>query len=212
MEQRPDQPPEGRLIAAALERSGLSIREASRRAGLSYGRWRQITSGIQHVSPGEFAAVRAPARTLAKMAHAVDVTPAQLAGAGREDAAAALEDMQRQGPAALTVVPAHPPGDVPADSDLPPVLRGLDPHQVTPFLIAVDRDLDDSLNGVRAPFDARERGILADERLTLDGKRVMLALTRMILAGVLGQSRNHAGSMGLYSRACLPGYGEAALG
>jgi len=83
MNERPEQPPEGRLLAAATERSGLSIREASRRAGLSYGRWRQITSGVQHVSPGNFAAVRAPARTLAKMAAAVGVTPEQMETEGQ---------------------------------------------------------------------------------------------------------------------------------
>ena len=83
MNERPAQPPEGKLIAAATERAGLSIREASRRAGISYGRWRQITTGVQHVSPGEFAAVRAPARTLAKMAAVVGITPEQMATEGR---------------------------------------------------------------------------------------------------------------------------------
>lgn len=88
MEVRPEQPPEGRLIAAALERSGLSIREASRRAGISYGRWRQIATGVQNVSPGQFAAVRAPAKTLAAMARAAGVTPDEMETEGqRPDAA-----------------------------------------------------------------------------------------------------------------------------
>lgn len=88
MEQRPEQPPEGRLIAAATKRMDLSIREAARRAGISYGRWRQITSGVQNVSPGSYAAVHAPARTLAKMARVVGVTPEQLETEGqRPDAA-----------------------------------------------------------------------------------------------------------------------------
>lgn len=96
MNERPQPPPEGRLIAAAAEHQELSIREAARRAGISYGRWRQITSGFQNVSPGSYAAVRAPARTLAKMAQAVGVTPDELAGAGREDAAQVLAEMQRR--------------------------------------------------------------------------------------------------------------------
>ena len=93
MEQRPDQPPEGRLIADAADRLSLSIREAARRAGISYGRWRQITSGYQNVSPGVYGAVHAPARTLARMAQAVNVSPEELESAGRPDAAAILRDL-----------------------------------------------------------------------------------------------------------------------
>ena len=94
MDMRPEQPPEGRLIADALTQTGMSIRKASRLAGISYGRWRQITSGYQNVSPGSYARVHAPARTLARMAAAVDVEPEQLDNAGRPDAAAILREMQ----------------------------------------------------------------------------------------------------------------------
>ena len=75
METRPEQPPEGRLIHDAADRLDLSIREAAKRAGISYGRWRQITVGYQNVCPGSFAAVHAPAKTLAKMAKVVGITP-----------------------------------------------------------------------------------------------------------------------------------------
>lgn len=94
MDERPGQPEEGKLVADALARKGLSIREASRRAGISYGRWRQITSGYQNVSPGSYARVRAPAATLARMAAIVDVTPAQMEAAGRPDAAEILTEIQ----------------------------------------------------------------------------------------------------------------------
>lgn len=96
MDERPAPPPEGRLIAAALSDSGLSIREAAKQAGISYGRWRQITSGYQNVSPGSFARVRAPARTLAKMASVVRVSPGQLEDAGRTDAAEILRKITRK--------------------------------------------------------------------------------------------------------------------
>ena len=99
MDERPEPPPEGKLIAKALERSGLSIREASRRAGISYGRWRQITTGYQNVSTGSYARVRAPARTLARMAAVVSVSPGELAEAGREDAAEALRELPAVAPA-----------------------------------------------------------------------------------------------------------------
>jgi transcriptional regulator with XRE-family HTH domain len=98
MGDRPEPPPWGALIAAALKRAGLSAREASRRAGLSEGRWRQITSGYQVVSPGVYAEVRGPAATLARMAAVAGVTPAELRSAGREDAAEELASQSRPRP------------------------------------------------------------------------------------------------------------------
>ena len=92
MEERPGQPAEGKLISDALARKGMSIREASRRASISYGRWRQITSGYQNVSPGSYARVHAPPATLARMAGVVGVTPEQLETAGRPDAAEMLRE------------------------------------------------------------------------------------------------------------------------
>jgi transcriptional regulator with XRE-family HTH domain len=90
MPTRPAPPPWGALITAALRQAGLSAREAARRAGISEGRWRQITSGYQVVSAGVYAPVRGPTATLARMASVAGVTPAQLEQAGRADAAAAL--------------------------------------------------------------------------------------------------------------------------
>jgi hypothetical protein len=139
MQQRPEQPPEGRLLADAAERHSLSVREAARRAGLSYGRWRQITSGYQNVSPGSYAAVRAPARTLARMAHVVGITPGELTAAGREDAASALEEIrQREGANVLlpTAVVA------PRERQLPALaLSAEDEAALPPWLATVRRDL-----------------------------------------------------------------------
>jgi hypothetical protein len=83
MDQRPEQPPEGRLIAAAAEHMKLSIRQAAKRAGISYGRWRQIVQGYQNVSPGVFSSVRGPAPTVAKMAAVAGVTPEQMETEGQ---------------------------------------------------------------------------------------------------------------------------------
>ena len=86
-----------------------------KRAGISYGRWRQIVMGYQNISPGVYAAVHAPAKTVAKMARVVGVTPAQLTEAGREDAAAILADLLREhalaGPASAPETPAEPGAD-----------------------------------------------------------------------------------------------------
>jgi hypothetical protein len=88
---RPEPPPWGALITEALRRARLSAREAARRAGISEGRWRQITGGYQVVSAGVYAPVRGPAGTLARMAAVAGVTPGQLRQAGREDAAEVLD-------------------------------------------------------------------------------------------------------------------------
>lgn len=148
MDQRPPQPPEGRLIAAAADRLDLSIREAARRAGISYGRWRQVVSGVQNVSPGSYAAVHAPAKTLARMAAVVGVTPEQMETEGqRPDAAevmrqnarpahsevifggttdadrAALhpfvQEILRTAYGILGVLDRFPPGDLPDPSEYP---------------------------------------------------------------------------------------------
>lgn len=87
---RPDPTPWGAAIAAACRHAGRSARAAARQAGISEGRWRQITSGYQVVSPGVYAPVRGPARTVARMAAVAGLTPAQLRTAGRDDAARLL--------------------------------------------------------------------------------------------------------------------------
>lgn len=91
---RPAPPPEAALIAAATKRSGMSARKAATRAGISDARWRQIVNGYQSVS-GTNTPVRAPADRLARMAQVVGVTATQLRDAGREDAAAELEELSK---------------------------------------------------------------------------------------------------------------------
>lgn len=121
MEQRPEQPPEGRLIADAAERLDLSIREAARRAGISYGRWRQIVTGYQNVSPGSFATVHAPARTLAKMAAVVGITPEQMETEGQRPDAA--EAMRQQVPSRITPPEPRPVRDYDDEPGLLPWLE-----------------------------------------------------------------------------------------
>jgi hypothetical protein len=88
--ERPEPPPWGVLLASGLATAGLSARRAARQAGISEGRWRQIASGYQVVSPGVYAPVRGPAGTVAAMAAVAGLTPAQLRAAGRDDAARLL--------------------------------------------------------------------------------------------------------------------------
>jgi transcriptional regulator with XRE-family HTH domain len=121
MADRPEPPPWGAVLATALKRAGLSAREASRRAGISEGRWRQIASGYQVVSPGVYAAVRGPAATLARMAAVAGVTAAQLCEAGREDAARELARQQQRLPG----------------EEMLERLKGLDPDQARELLATI---------------------------------------------------------------------------
>lgn len=90
MNERPEPPPEGRLIALAQKRARLSGRKSASRAGMSEGHWRAIVTGARSIASGTWVPVRAPAETLARMARVVGVTPEQLDEAGRPDAAEEL--------------------------------------------------------------------------------------------------------------------------
>ncbi|MEU8278166.1 hypothetical protein ACFYOK_37635 [Microbispora bryophytorum] len=94
MSERPPPPPEGALITAALKAAGISVRAAAGRVGISDGRWGQITRGYQNVGAGQYAPVRGPALTVAKMANVAGVTPQELEEAGRADAAEKLREIQ----------------------------------------------------------------------------------------------------------------------
>lgn len=89
----PEPPPEGELIRVARLARGLSPEGAAARAQIKLGgaRWRQIERGYKTRDE----TVRAPAGTLAHMAHAVAVPPDQLEGAGRPDAASILREIIR---------------------------------------------------------------------------------------------------------------------
>ncbi len=144
MTERPEPPPWGALITAALTSEGISAREAARRAGLSEGRWRQITGGYQVVSPGIYAEVRGPAATVARMAAVAGVTPAQLRAAGRDDAAKVLatqrDRKQETGAEMLERV------------------RAMDTEQARELLVTIAQQLGISLPAADdSSDDARER-------------------------------------------------------
>lgn len=85
------------LIQTGLKRAGISARKAAKLAGISEGRWRQIANGYQTVSRGVHIPVRkAPADTVARMAHVVGIAPEQLEEADRADAAEELRAMAKQ--------------------------------------------------------------------------------------------------------------------
>ncbi len=74
----------------------LSVRAAARAAGISESRWRQIVNGYRQEADLRVP-VRAPARTLARMAQVVGSTPDQLREVGRADAADELVQLRAPG-------------------------------------------------------------------------------------------------------------------
>ncbi|MFF1469089.1 helix-turn-helix domain-containing protein [Streptomyces mirabilis] len=74
---QPTPPPEADTISTALRRSSISQREASRRAGINESYWRRVIAGHNRGVP-----VNASLITVARMAHAVGITPDELAASG----------------------------------------------------------------------------------------------------------------------------------
>ncbi|MFI6979350.1 hypothetical protein ACIBSV_12290 [Embleya sp. NPDC050154] len=95
----PPQQPEGALIESALSAVAprRSVRKAAELAGMSEARWRQIVKGYSSPKTGMHIPVRAPAETLARMAHAAEVTADQLRKVDREDAAVEMERLLGHG-------------------------------------------------------------------------------------------------------------------
>ena len=160
MDTRPEPPPEGRLIEAATRLLDISIREAARRAGISYGRWRQIVKGYQNVSPGSYAPVRAPAKTVAVMARVAGVTPGQLEGEGcRPDAAAILAGLLADDEPTLT-------GISPAPSAVEP------PAAPDPLTARIGQVVADEMARIRGEEVAEKlTGIAADVRKRIESER-----------------------------------------
>jgi transcriptional regulator with XRE-family HTH domain len=143
MVDRPAPPAWGVLIAAALRAAGMSAREAARRAGISEGRWRQIASGYQVVSPGVYAQVRGPAATLARMATVAGVTPEQLTAAGRDDAARVMLRQQQ---------------DRPAGDEMLARVRAMDTDQARELLAAIALQLGVNLTETQQDDGGRRYG------------------------------------------------------
>lgn len=147
---RPEPPPEAALIQTALKSARLSARSAAKRAGISDARWRQIVSGYQSVS-GSYIAVRAPAETLARMAHTVGLAADQLAEAGREDAAQELQEL-------IDTQPASPAADYTSDPHIEAVaqlLATLPPEAQEEVLRRIGRGLPGTEEQAVAPTQRR---------------------------------------------------------
>lgn len=91
----PEPPAEAKLIRRLREAPPhMSGHEASRRAGISNPRWRQIENGVRWFRGVPYPE-SGPPKTVARMVWAVGGTPEDLQGAGRPDAAAELAALLR---------------------------------------------------------------------------------------------------------------------
>lgn len=121
---KPNQTPEGRALEAGRKTVGLSFRAAAALADISESWWRNIESGFQSMGGGWYKPVDdAPADTIARMARAVGVSPDELRGAGREDAARELEHLMTRDAAAI---------DREAPSDTDEVISAIERHPTLP--------------------------------------------------------------------------------
>ena len=106
-------PPEAELIKRARMAARLGVDDAVARVRAAGGQvspayWRDIERG-HGGRRGQRVPTRASEGLLAQMAHAVGVSPDELAGARRSDAARVLEEIQRREPAAPAQSAPAPP-------------------------------------------------------------------------------------------------------
>jgi hypothetical protein len=88
---RPEQRPEGALIQRALDRLDLSVRDAAKRVeDISDTRLRHIITGREPLGGGRYRPITAKPAQLARIAHALEITPEELVAAERGDAATVL--------------------------------------------------------------------------------------------------------------------------
>ena len=98
MSAQPTAPPESDLIRQRRETAAppLSRRQAAAKIGISPSQWSDIERGSKKAGQGTVVPIRATAETLARMAQAVEVSAAELANVGREDAADLLTQLNNE--------------------------------------------------------------------------------------------------------------------
>lgn len=103
--ERPPAPPEAALIRLARQAANIRMAQAAKEAGVSLARWSHIENGYE-TRQGATRQVQAKAGTLARMAHAVGITPERLETEGeRPDAAEVLREILRSEPPSLRALP-----------------------------------------------------------------------------------------------------------
>lgn len=91
----PPVPPWAKLITDRREAlyPPVSRRQAAIAAGIAVSTLNEIENGLRQVAPGVTVAVRGTPDKLARIARFLEITPDELRGADREDAARHLEQL-----------------------------------------------------------------------------------------------------------------------
>lgn len=157
----PDTPREAALIAQRIKDIGIPKREVARRAGVSEGTIRRVTSDRDDIDR--------PPSTVAAVAAVLGISPRELAETGREDAAGALATRLRQTASEPDVAAAFghadPDGDVAMAGLMGEVLAGLAMIDAADLPARVKRDLRaEFLGGLTRDAAAWQRQLAALRR------------------------------------------------
>ncbi len=153
--ERPPALPEGILIRRAREAAGITVPEAAQAAGISKARWTQVETGYE-TRQGAARPVRAKPGTIARMAHAVGISPERMETEGtRPDAAEVLREIERQEPRPSAV----PAGEPPVPGTVERVVRAL-----LPSLPPEHRDV---ITGITRLTDGEGRPLSDEKKLAM---------------------------------------------
>lgn len=122
-------------IRQARSRQGLSRKEASKRAGVSEGVWRNVETGIQHVAGVGSRQYSTTATTVARMASAVKLDPMEVvaaAGLDTQDVHLASIGEHEQSDVRVIVVRGTPSTDE-VLAEVRRVLESMDEHPHPPM-------------------------------------------------------------------------------
>ena len=161
---QPAPPPYGSLLEVARKGAGLSIQRAADAAGISKATWIDTVRGYRKRN-GAWEHIEPKSETIARMAHAVGVSPERLTEeAGRPDAAEILTEIGRGAssvPRPSAPVSAPPPVSSP---DSPDAMDELRP----------EAEWDDAWRLYPHPDDRAKRDIIRLTHLTLHQRAILV--------------------------------------
>lgn len=149
MYEKPPPPQWGVLITRARKAQDLTIADCARAVGLSATRWAQLMAGCQAIGGGAYVHARGKDSTWADIAALLGVTPAELAEAGRGEAAVILARMSR---------PRQRRPETISASDLVATIRAMTPDQARDALVSIVRQLADIAYGPEQDEDEQKYG------------------------------------------------------
>ena len=175
-------PPEAELIKLARMAARLGVDDAVAKVRAAGGQvspayWRDIERG-HGGRRGRRVPTRASEGLLAQMAHAVGVTPDQLAGAGRSDAAQVLDEILRRDGGSLTPEPEPAPADRPELRQAPSFLTETEREDALPVAATIFARVSEATSGGGDP------GALPGDALFPDDPMLAVAWNAALRSGL----------------------------